>query len=113
MFNDLFRRQAKDGNWRIKRIEEQTDGKQMSISSYRYSGDRTVLSYEEMNGYCNRAIKLNPNCKLTLILMQVNDMEDYMKNEGSGFVRIYYSLYRIRYAVMWDTVVLYVRCSRI
>lgn len=71
----------------IKRIEEQTDGKQMSISSYRYSGDRTVLSYEEMNGYCNRAIKLNPNCKLTLILMQVNDMEDYMKNEGSGFVQ--------------------------
>ena len=71
----------------IKRIEEQTDGKQMSISSYRYSGDRTVLSYEEMNGYCNRAIKLNPNCKLTLVLMQVNDMEGYMKNEGSGFVQ--------------------------
>lgn len=87
MFNDLFRRQVKTAIGSIKRIEEQTDGKQMSISSYRYSGDRTVLSYEEMNGYCNRAIKLNPNCKLTLILMQVNDIEDYMKNEGSGFVQ--------------------------
>lgn len=73
----------------IKKIDSRT-GNTSSIDTFHFNQKDALLSYEEMHTYCMNNIKLNPNCELTLILMEINGMDEYEATEGSEFVETLY-----------------------
>lgn len=84
-------KQPKTAIGSIKKIETQNgEWGQLPIESYRFDKENSLLSYEEMNTYCRNHIKLNPNCELTLILMEINEIDEYQKTEGWAFVETLY-----------------------
>lgn len=60
-----------------------------NIKTYEYNNDK-MSSYNEVRAYCEKNIMYDPNCKLTLILMEIDHMDRYRTEEGETFAKDLY-----------------------
>ena len=68
----------------IKNISDDKNSS-YSFNTLEYSNTNHHLSYDNVREFCIKNIKYNPDCKFTLFLIEVNNIENYIKEHGREF----------------------------